>query len=149
MDAVGSWLLNLNAVDSQIFTRSHSDEAWQEGWSAVLGSFQASTRIWVVPSWDVAPKDAVQVVRLESSLRYEVDRLAQELLNEQERVRLISHELGVALLRGRKPPEGRGPVPPLGKLATSKQVMYRFNGEFWTDELDELVVAAEDRCIDQ
>jgi hypothetical protein len=27
-------------------------------------------------------------------------------------------------------------------------VFYNFEGEFWTDELDDFVVVAEDRCID-
>ena len=27
-------------------------------------------------------------------------------------------------------------------------VVYRFDGEFWTDEVDDLVVKMEDRCID-
>lgn len=88
-------------------------------------------------------------VRREGALREEIGRLAEELLSAEEGVRLITHELGVALLRGRKPPEGRGPVPPLEEIATQDQVVYHFRGEFWTDELDELIVAAEDRCIDQ
>ena len=72
-----------------------------------------------------------------------------ELLGAEEAVRLISHELSVALLRGRKPPVGRGPVPPVGEIARLDQALYTFKGEFWTDELDDLVIAAEDRCIDQ
>ena len=92
---------------------------------------------------------AAAEVRREGALRREIERLTEELLSAEEGVRLITHELGVALLRGRRPPAGRGPIPPVGEIAQPKQVMYQFNGEFWTDELDELVVAAEDRCIDQ
>jgi tetratricopeptide (TPR) repeat protein len=92
---------------------------------------------------------AAAEVRREGALRSEIGRLTEELLSAEEGVRLITHELGVALLRGRRPPQGRGPIPPVGEIAQPKQVMYQFNGEFWTDELDELVVAAEDRCIDQ
>ncbi|MBM4290601.1 MAG: tetratricopeptide repeat protein [Deltaproteobacteria bacterium] len=87
--------------------------------------------------------------RLEGALRRESAALARELLAAEEAVRLIAHELAVALLRGRQPPPGRAPVPPLDALATSAQVAFGFSGEFWTDELDELVVAAEDRCIDR
>lgn len=92
---------------------------------------------------------ASAMARRERTLRVEIKRLTDELLSAEEGVRLITHELGVALLRGRKPPKGRGPVPPVGEIAESSQVVYSFNGEFWTDELDELIVAAEDRCIDQ
>jgi hypothetical protein len=88
-------------------------------------------------------------MRQEGVLRQEVDRLAQELLSAEEAVRLISHELGIALLRGRKPPPNRGPIKPVGEIAQENQVMYKMKGEFWTDELDDFVVAAEDRCIEQ
>ena len=70
MDAVGSWLLNLNAGDTQIMTRRESSKDWSDGWRAVLGSFQASARIWVVPPWDTAPSDAVNCIHLESSLAF-------------------------------------------------------------------------------
>ena len=92
---------------------------------------------------------ASALARRERALRNEIKLLTEELLSAEEGVRLITHELGVALLRGRKPPQGRGPIPALGALAKPEQVVYQFNGEFWTDELDELVIAAEDRCIDQ
>lgn len=92
---------------------------------------------------------AAATVRREGALRREIKLLTEELLSAEEGVRLITHELGVALLRGRRPPPGRGPIPSIGDLARPEQVVYQFKGEFWTDELDELVVAAEDRCIDQ
>ena len=86
--------------------------------------------------------------QLEGATRREANTLAQELLSADEAVRLIAHELAVALLRGRQPPIGRPPVPPLEEAGRREQGVFRFTGEFWTDELDELVVAAEDRCID-
>lgn len=89
------------------------------------------------------------MARREHALRKEIKYLTEELLSAEEGVRLITHELGVALLRGREPPPDRAPVPPVGEIANEQQVIYDFNGEFWTDELDELVIAAEDRCIDQ
>jgi hypothetical protein len=63
-------------------------------------------------------------------------------------VRLILHELSVALLRGRRRPGGPPEAPPPKIQVGGKKVGYRFDGEFWTDELDDLVVFAEDRCID-
>jgi ribosomal protein L11 methylase PrmA len=70
MDAVGSWLLNLHASDSKVYTRLGPSDAWSEGWRAVLGSFQVSKRVWVVPSWDVVPPEAEIAVHLESSLAF-------------------------------------------------------------------------------
>ena len=92
---------------------------------------------------------AATEARREGALQQEIKRLSEELLGAEEGVRLITHELGVALLRGRRPPADRGPIPPVGDICKPDEVVYQFNGEFWTDELDELVVAAEDRCIDQ
>ena len=76
----------------------------------------------------------------------EMRRVSQELLAAEEGVRLILHELGVALLRGRKRtvPTGADPTDTIGPL----DVVYRFDSEFWTDEVDDLVVRMEDRCID-
>ncbi|MDF1562007.1 MAG: tetratricopeptide repeat protein [Deltaproteobacteria bacterium] len=78
----------------------------------------------------------------------EVDELADALLQAEEGVRLILHELGVALLRGRRPPEGATEATAVEIPTGGDQVFYRFEGEFWTDELDDFVVYAEDRCID-
>lgn len=72
--------------------------------------------------------------------------VSQELLAAEEGVRLILHELGVALLRGRTRtvPTGSDVTDVVGPL----DVVYRFDNEFWTDEVDDLVVRMEDRCID-
>ena len=76
----------------------------------------------------------------------EMRHLAQELLSAEEGVQLILHELGVALLRGQ-----RGSTLEESDLTAGtgdRPVRYRFAGEFWTDELDDLVVQLEDRCIE-
>lgn len=81
-----------------------------------------------------------------AEIRSEMRRVSQELLAAEEGTRLILHELGVALLRGRKRtvPTGIDAEDEIGPL----DVVYRFEGEFWTDEVDDLVVRMEDRCID-
>lgn len=86
--------------------------------------------------------------RENEQLQDEMQQLAQELLSAEEGVRLILHELGVALLRGQRGStltEGGNPIESIGPR---KRIIYRFNGEFWTDELDDLVVRMEDRCIE-
>ena len=86
--------------------------------------------------------------REESIIGSDLNDLTEELLSSREGVRLIVHELGVALLRGRRRPAGAVEKPPVDVPLTGDRVFYPFSGEFWTDELDDLVVIAEDRCID-
>jgi hypothetical protein len=52
------------------------------------------------------------------------------------------------MLRGRRR-VNEVPERPLEPIPTGgSNVFYQFIGEYWTDELDDLVVRAEDRCID-
>jgi hypothetical protein len=86
--------------------------------------------------------------REEELLRYDIVELTEELLSAEEGVRLIVHELGVSMLRGRRRPPGAVEKPAVDIPITGDRVFYPFEGEYWTDELDGLVVIAEDRCID-
>jgi len=86
--------------------------------------------------------------RLEAELYHEANALATELIGAEDGVRLILHELSVQLLRGRRRPEGPDEVESLDVSAGTQRISYRFHGEFWTDELDELVVDIPDRCLD-
>ncbi len=81
-------------------------------------------------------------------LRADMAELTEELLAAREGVRLIVHELGVSMLRGRRRPAGAPEKPAVKVPVTGDRVFYPFEGEYWTDELDGLVVIAEDRCID-
>ena len=85
---------------------------------------------------------------LETSLTGEIDALAEELLAAEEGVNLILHELGVGLLRGRSRSAGP-PLYPAPVVTTgNRKAFFKFQGEFWTDELDDLIVVGEDRCIE-
>ncbi len=75
-------------------------------------------------------------------------QLTEELLSAREGVGLIIHELSVSLLRGRRRPAGAPEKPPVNVPMTGDRVFYSFTEEYWTDELDDLLVIAEDRCID-
>ncbi len=86
--------------------------------------------------------------REDAELRDEMVMVAEELLYAEEGVRLILHELGVALLRGRRRGEGAAASEAVATIEEREQVAYQFNMEFWTDELDDIVVRIEDRCID-
>ena len=99
--------------------------------------------------YDIYLRGLAEVARRERELIGEdLTELTEELLAAREGVRLIVHELGVALLRGRRRPAGVKEQPPVEVPITGELVFYPFVGEYWTDELDDLIVIAEDRCID-
>jgi tetratricopeptide (TPR) repeat protein len=86
--------------------------------------------------------------RIEASTAREAPPLADSLLAADEGVRLILHELGVALLRGRRRGDGPMEAPPPVIAQAAERAFFMFDGEYWSDELDDLHVFAEDRCID-
>ncbi|HJL02271.1 MAG TPA: hypothetical protein RMH85_12420 [Polyangiaceae bacterium LLY-WYZ-15_(1-7)] len=86
--------------------------------------------------------------REEAVLREETEALARELVRAEDGVRLVLHDLGVGLLRGRQRVPGPDEVEALVVEAGDEAVGYAFAGEFWTDELDDLVVTIEDRCLE-
>ncbi len=73
--------------------------------------------------------------------------LAEQLLAADEGTHLVVHELGVAMLRGRRRPDGTPEQPASPIPIGSDRAYYTFDGEYWTDELDTIVVNAEDRCL--
>lgn len=86
--------------------------------------------------------------REEAAIAAAVPEVANALLESEEGVRLIAHELSVALLRGRRRPDGP-PTQPAAPIPVGGAISYfNFDGEFWTDELDDLLVVVDDRCID-
>jgi tetratricopeptide (TPR) repeat protein len=86
--------------------------------------------------------------RSEKAIEAETRALADELVSAETGVRLILHELSVGLLRGRQRPPGIEAMIESKEGPRKPEVMYRFVGEFWTDELDSLVVDIPDRCLE-
>lgn len=86
--------------------------------------------------------------RVEHAIEVETEVLANELISAERGVRLILHELSVGLLRGRSRPPGIEPMVESKAGPQKSEVSYRFAGEFWTDELDSLVVDIPDRCLE-
>jgi hypothetical protein len=74
-------------------------------------------------------------------------QLAEELVAADESLRLLVHELGVSMTRGRYRPEGAEALASVPPTPLVGQDAFAFDGEYWTDELDELVVTMEDRCL--
>ncbi len=79
-----------------------------------------------------------------------LERVAEELLRIDEQMTILDYEIGVGLFR--KAGEERAGGPLEGRLSpTGKKeadaVKYKFTGEYWSDELGDYVVEAEDRCV--
>lgn len=74
--------------------------------------------------------------------------VASELLEYEEQARLVDYEVSLEVFRRLR--EGRGkkvasvePDIPLG----SREVYYRFDGEYWNDELHDYRFRIDDRCF--
>ncbi|MBI2892026.1 MAG: tetratricopeptide repeat protein [Deltaproteobacteria bacterium] len=86
--------------------------------------------------------------RLAVELRIAAEGIAQSLLDADEQVALLEHELSVDLLRGRRRPMGVGEITQSSaRRIRGPRALYTFDGEYWTDELQDLVVVIEDRCV--
>lgn len=96
--------------------------------------------------YDIAIAEAYR--REDVALRTETRLLARELLRAEAGVDLVLHDLSVGLLRGRQRPPGPEEVDQVVIEADAEEVAYQFDGEFWTDELDSLIVTIEDRCLE-
>jgi hypothetical protein len=76
-----------------------------------------------------------------------IDRVVDELLRVDEQMSLIDYEIGAGLMKpgGNRPGHltARSDELPYG----SPQVFYRFDGEYWSDELGDFSVISDDRCL--
>ncbi|MEM1413600.1 MAG: hypothetical protein AAGH15_01805 [Myxococcota bacterium] len=109
-------------------------------------------RRWAEPGEKLVALYAATTTVVESQLRRRVDaearNLARELIDADDGVRLILHELSVQLLRGRRRPPGPDPRLTIEGSVSPGEVRYTFQGEFWTDEIDDLEVVIPDRCLE-
>ena len=87
-------------------------------------------------------------LHLTVALHEEAERIAQQLLDADEQVALLEHELSVDLLRGRRRPTALEEVSQESvRPISGPKAIYHFDGEYWTDELQDLIVVVEDRCV--
>ena len=77
------------------------------------------------------------------------EKVAEELLDFEEQARLLDYEVSLEVFRrlkkgtGKKTVVDNDPPIPLG----SRDVYYRFNGEYWNDELHNYRFRVENRCF--
>jgi tetratricopeptide (TPR) repeat protein len=78
-------------------------------------------------------------------LDHATEKVAEELLRIDEQMSLLHYEIGAGLFK----PSGEGTAAPSAVAVPygSDAVYFRFDGEYWSDELRDYVVLAEDRCL--
>jgi len=84
---------------------------------------------------------------LNRGLVHAIDHVVDELLRVDEQMSLIDYEIGAGLMKpgGNKAGHltARSGELPFG----SSWVFYRFDGEYWSDELGDFAVISDDRCL--
>ncbi|MCP3058294.1 hypothetical protein LXT21_05895 [Myxococcus sp. K38C18041901] len=110
------------------------------------GSFGDRLFTHLTKLYDLSRAEAVRVydARLASAVRHEADTL----LRAAEQVRLMEYEVGLKLYERVK--KGAKLVVPVDEpLLTPDSVAFRFDGEYWNDELKSYRVSIESRCIEE
>ena len=110
------------------------------------GSFGERLYTHLTKTYDLAHAEARRVyqTRLEEAVRQEADTL----LRAAEQVRLMEYEVGLKLYERVKKGAKVAAVPEEESLSPS-QVGFRFDGEYWNDELRTYRVRLESRCIEE
>lgn len=84
------------------------------------------------------------------SVRHGAGEIAERLLAAREQANLLEYEVGVSIHKRVNDAEGkvwRRPEPQVVPRTGDKN-FYRFNGEFWTDELPDMRFLIENRCVE-
>jgi tetratricopeptide (TPR) repeat protein len=86
--------------------------------------------------------------KLRRGLKPAILRVVDELLRVDEQMNLIDYEIGAGLVKpGTKRGESQALVRPDAVPYGSPKVYYPFDGEYWSDELNDFAVLADDRCL--
>ncbi len=110
------------------------------------GSFGERLYKHLTKTYDLSHAEARRVyqTRLEEAVRQEADTL----LRAAEQVRLMEYEVGLKLYE-RVKKGAKVVAPPEEELLSPSQVGFRFDGEYWNDELRSYRVRLESRCIEE
>ena len=123
----------------------HTLDSEGERLGRYAGSFGERLFADLVKLYDLAHAEATRVFqqRLDDSVRVEADKL----LRAAEQVRLMEYEVGLKLYERVK--KGSKLVTPEEEKALKEdQVAFRFDGEYWNDELRSYRFSLKSRCIE-
>jgi len=110
------------------------------------GSFGERLYAHLTQLYDLSRAEAQRIYdeRLNESVRAEADKL----LRSAEQVRLMEYEVGLKLYE-RVKKGSKLVVPEEDPEITSAQVAYKFDGEYWNDELRDYRVTLKSRCLEE
>jgi tetratricopeptide (TPR) repeat protein len=83
-------------------------------------------------------------------LRRAIDQVADEVLRVDEQMSLITYEIGAGLFKSGGDTAGAASNPTMRKDEIplgSSRVYFKFDGEYWSDELGDYTVLMQDRCV--
>lgn len=85
---------------------------------------------------------------LRRGLKHATDHVVDELLRVNEQMDLIDYEIAAGLVKpGRKSATSKVTARAADLPYGSPQVFFPFDGEYWSDELNDFAVLADDRCL--
>ena len=86
---------------------------------------------------------------LERAMKTSTAEVAEEMLRAEEQVNLLEYEVAQAIFQRVDDSEGAAKIrKPAPKVPlSSERVYYRFEGEYWTEELPSYKFNIEDRCV--
>jgi tetratricopeptide (TPR) repeat protein len=85
---------------------------------------------------------------LRRGLGHAIEHVVDELLRVNEQMDLIDYEIGAGLVKPGARHDAAKLTGRMGELPYgSPQVFFPFDGEYWSDELNDFAVLADDRCL--
>jgi hypothetical protein len=85
---------------------------------------------------------------LRRGLKHAIDHVVDELLRVNEQMDLIDYEIAAGLVKpGRRSATSKVTARAADLPYGSPQVFFPFDGEYWSDELNDFAVLADDRCL--
>ncbi len=73
--------------------------------------------------------------------------VVDELLRVEQQINLIDYEVGVGIFKSGSTASSNATLRPEDIPAQSSEVYYHFDGEYWSDELNDYTVLADNRCV--
>jgi hypothetical protein len=80
---------------------------------------------------------------MESATNHVVD----ELLRVEQQINVIDYEVGVGIFKSGSTASSTATLRPEDIPADSSDVYFHFDGEYWSDELNDYTVLADNRCM--
>jgi hypothetical protein len=81
------------------------------------------------------------------SMESTTKRVVDELLRVEQQINVIDYEVGVGIFKSGSTGSSTAKLRPEDIPLESSEVYFHFDGEYWSDELDDYTVLADNRCI--